>query len=81
MSYTKITPNQIIPNLCINCQYYRNRIFDIYPKCTYVKNINNVSGVITYEFASIYREFECKGNFYKEKKNNIFKNFIKDILT
>jgi len=79
MSYTKITCNQLMPNLCINCQYYRKRILiDVLPKCTYEKNVDNVSGEITYNFASTFREYQCESKYYKKKEDNFFQNFIKN---
>jgi len=35
-------------------------------KCTYEKKVDLVSGEITYEYASIVREYTCKEEFYIE---------------
>lgn len=52
---------------CRNCKYYKHASQDY---CTYYGKINLVSGEVSYEYASIAREYECKGEKYEDKPHN-----------
>lgn len=61
---------QPTPNLCKDCKYFKpysstnHSMRYSLGKCTYEHQIDLVSGRITYEYASIAREYRCKEQFY-----------------
>lgn len=71
----KIISGKPLPNLCRNCKYFmpdKSYLFNSkskveFGKCTYEQKIDLVTGDVSYDYASIVREFTCKGEFYKEK--------------
>lgn len=71
----KLLPNQSLPKLCYNCKYFspaKSMINNIdknqYGRCTYFRNIDVVTGEISYDLASVVREYTCKETLYEEKE-------------
>lgn len=67
-----------MPNICRDCKYFRKSHYLYHytielGKCTKISNLDLVTGFKTYNYASVVREFDCKGNWYEEnKKFSIF---------
>lgn len=61
---------QPMPKLCKDCKYFKpypsssSQMRYSLGQCTYEHRIDLVSGKITYEFASVAREYSCKEQFY-----------------
>jgi hypothetical protein len=56
--------------LCKNCVHFRNPPAHMpleYGKCSKYGVVNLVSGTIELDFASIAREYKCKGSAFKAK--------------
>lgn len=73
----KLLHTQPMPKLCKNCKYYQPYPSNYKPmreslgKCTYEKKVDLVSGDISYEYASIVREYTCKEEFYVEQEKPV----------
>lgn len=57
---------------CKNCKYYMKNQNEDY--CKYYGKINLIDGKITYEYAQIARQYECKGEKYIEMMQNMNTN-------
>jgi len=70
----KIIFNQPIPKLCRDCKFFKKSDSKIFSKidkiqygiCTYQHSMDLVTGEKKYEYASIIRQYTCKGTFYEE---------------
>jgi hypothetical protein len=73
----KYIEGEKMPSICRECKYFR-KTYSMYidslefGKCTKVSNLDLVTGCKTYNYASIIREFECKGDWYEENKTTWF---------
>jgi len=83
MSYTKIVSGKSMPNFCMNCIYFKKAPYNkLYPYCTHEIKVDNVDATVTYNYAHIYREYECKGKFFEEKVKTepYYLDFIKKLF-
>lgn len=78
----RITHSELVknpPKLCKDCVWFKPDD-DHFPQdtsrglkfgsCQYFGNIDLVSGVVTYEFASVARETICKGELWTKKESS-----------
>jgi len=63
--------NGPMPPLCVHCKYYippPPHIDKKHGQCKKSGKVHVVDGEVTYENVCIVREYECKGQWYEDKK-------------
>jgi hypothetical protein len=73
VSFTPNAPPQT--NFCKDCKHIRKGFPSSLSKCSKFGKVDMVDGYIIYSYASIAREYECKGEHF-EKKDNPIREFI-----
>jgi hypothetical protein len=65
----KITPKNLPSNkFCKNCKHFKAGLTGVqFGKCKLYGVQNLIDGQIDYKYASITREYDCKGDFYETK--------------
>lgn len=55
---------------CRNCKHFQNGFLSVveYGKCLKFGEQNLVDGKITYQYAKIAREYDCKGDYFEQKE-------------
>lgn len=68
-SKVTISPNTPVTHkICKNCKYFRSGLMDIqFGRCLKFGEQNLVDGSITYNYASITRKYECKGDYFEQQ--------------
>lgn len=71
----KYIEGELKPNICKDCKYFQPDNFYFltqnryeFGKCKKSMDLNLVSGKINYNYASITREYKCKGEWFKTCK-------------
>lgn len=78
VSFTPNAPPQT--NYCKDCKHFRKQYPISFSKCSKFGKVDLVDGSIMYSYASIAREYECKGEYF-EKKEDILKEFVSKFNT
>lgn len=60
---------KITHNSCISCKYFHNSMLGSqYGKCSKFEKQDVISWKLQYSYASIVREYQCKGECFQEKQ-------------
>lgn len=84
--YPKIVASKlsISPNtpktykICKDCKHFKRGFFSSveFAACSKFGQQNLVDGKITYQYASIAREYDCKGDYFEEKEPTFYKKLL-----
>lgn len=84
--YPKIVASKlsISPNtpktykICKDCKHFKKGLFSSveFGACSKFGQQNLVDGTITYQYASIAREYDCKGDYFEEQEPPFYKKMF-----
>lgn len=84
---SKMSPSQVVsigeplPNLCKNCvHFHHNPLHNIqFAKCRRAFSIDLVTGKKEFPYASVARQFDCRGEQYEERPKRWYEIILSPI--
>jgi hypothetical protein len=81
LSISPSTP--VTHKICKNCKHFRSGFLSSveFGKCSKFGEQNLVDGTITYDYASVTRDYHCKGDYFEEQEPSFYRRLFSHIET